>query len=102
MTGNLSDDRRGFLIILDNVLTVGGSARGKKQADRPQLQSGGSQKEPEGVRKIAQRQMSLRRSGGSESAAKNTATLPGPMLKKAKINVALSSTVKFFLRFSGN
>jgi hypothetical protein len=41
VTGHLSDDRRGFLTILDNVLTVGGSARGKKQADRPQLQSGG-------------------------------------------------------------
>jgi hypothetical protein len=37
MTGDLSDDRRGFLTILDNVLTVGGSARGEKQADRPQL-----------------------------------------------------------------
>ncbi len=41
MTGDLSDDRRGFLTILDNLLTVGGSTRGKKQADRPQLQSGG-------------------------------------------------------------
>jgi hypothetical protein len=37
MTGNLSDDRRGFLTILDNVLTVGGSARGEKQADWPQF-----------------------------------------------------------------
>ncbi len=26
-----------FLTILDNILTVGGSARVKKQADRPQL-----------------------------------------------------------------
>ncbi len=41
VTGDLSDDRRGFLTILDNVLTVGGSARGEKQADRPQLQSRG-------------------------------------------------------------
>ncbi len=31
MTGDLSDDRRGFLTTLDNVLTVGGSARGEKQ-----------------------------------------------------------------------
>jgi hypothetical protein len=30
VTGDLSDDRRGFLTILDNVLTVGGSARGKE------------------------------------------------------------------------
>ncbi len=46
VTGNLSDDRRGFLTILDNVLTVGESARGEKQTDRPQLQSGGL---PEGA-----------------------------------------------------
>ncbi len=39
--GDRSDDRSGFLTILDNVLTVGGSARGEKQADRPQIQSGG-------------------------------------------------------------
>ena len=47
VTGDLSNDRRGFLTILDNVLTVGGSARGEKQADRPQLQSGGL---PEGAK----------------------------------------------------
>ncbi len=46
VTGDLSDDRRGFLTILDNILTVGGSARGEKQACRPQLQSGGL---PEGA-----------------------------------------------------
>jgi hypothetical protein len=46
VTGDLSDDRRGSLTILDNVLTVRESARGKKQADRPQLQSGGL---PEGA-----------------------------------------------------
>jgi hypothetical protein len=46
VTGDLSNDRRGFLTILDNVLTVVGSARGEKQADRPQLQSGGL---PEGA-----------------------------------------------------
>jgi hypothetical protein len=43
-----------------------------------------SQKELEGVRKMAQRRMLPRRFGGSESAAKNTSTLPGPTLKKAK------------------
>ncbi len=41
MTGDLSNDCRSFLTILDYVLAVGGSARGKKQADQPQLQSGG-------------------------------------------------------------
>ncbi len=41
VTDDLSDDRCGFLTILDNILTVGGSARGEKQADRPQLLSGG-------------------------------------------------------------
>ncbi len=46
LTGDLSNDCRGFSIILDNVLTVGGSARGEKQADRPQLQPGGL---PEGA-----------------------------------------------------
>jgi hypothetical protein len=40
MTGNHSNDRCGFLTILDNVLTVCLSARGKKRADRPQPQSG--------------------------------------------------------------
>ncbi len=40
VTGDLSDDRCRFLTILDNALTVGGSARGKKQADRPQLPEG--------------------------------------------------------------
>jgi hypothetical protein len=30
VTGDLSDDCRGFLTILDNILTVGGSARGKE------------------------------------------------------------------------
>ncbi len=39
--GDLSDDCHGFLTILDNVLTVGESARGEKQADQPQPQSGG-------------------------------------------------------------
>jgi hypothetical protein len=43
-----------------------------------------SQKELEGVRKMAQRRTLLRRSGGSESAVKNSSTLPGPRLKKAK------------------
>jgi hypothetical protein len=43
-----------------------------------------SQKELEGVRKMAHRQKSPRRSGDSESAAKNISTSPGPMLKKAK------------------
>jgi hypothetical protein len=37
VTGDFSDDRHGFLTILDNVFTVGGSARVKKQADWPQL-----------------------------------------------------------------
>jgi hypothetical protein len=37
VTGDLSNDRRSFLTILDNILTVGGLARGEKQADRPQL-----------------------------------------------------------------
>jgi hypothetical protein len=39
--GDYSDDHHGFLTILDNVFTVGGSARGKKQFGPPQPQSGG-------------------------------------------------------------
>jgi hypothetical protein len=39
--GDHSDDRRGFYNILDNVLTVGGSASGKEQAGWPQPQPGG-------------------------------------------------------------
>jgi hypothetical protein len=35
------DDRHSFLTIWDNVLNVGGSAGGKKQASRHQPQSGG-------------------------------------------------------------
>jgi hypothetical protein len=46
VTGNLSDDRRGFLTILDNVLTVGGLARGEERCRRPQPQSAGL---PEGA-----------------------------------------------------
>jgi hypothetical protein len=52
-----------------------------------------SQKELEWVQKMAQRRTLPRRSGGIESAAKNTSTSPGPTLKKLKINVALSSTI---------
>jgi hypothetical protein len=42
-----------------------------------------SQKELEGVRKMARRQTSLRRSGGSKIVAKNILTLPDPTVKKA-------------------
>jgi hypothetical protein len=41
-----------------------------------------SQKELEGVRKMALRRTSPRRSGGSESAVKIRSTSPGPTLKK--------------------
>ena len=46
VTGDLSNDRRGFLTILDNVLTLGGSARGEERSRRPQPQSAGL---PEGA-----------------------------------------------------
>ncbi len=41
MPGDHSDDHRGFLTISDNILTVGGSVMGEKQASRHQPQSGG-------------------------------------------------------------
>ncbi len=46
VTGDLSNDRRGFLTILDNVLTLGGSARGEERSRRSQPQSAGL---PEGA-----------------------------------------------------
>jgi hypothetical protein len=46
VTGDLSNDRRGFLTILDNVLTIGGSTRGEERSRRPQPQSPGL---PEGA-----------------------------------------------------
>jgi hypothetical protein len=41
VTGDLSDDRRGFLTILDNVLTVGVWARGEERSRRSQSRSAG-------------------------------------------------------------
>jgi hypothetical protein len=41
VTGDLRDDRRGFLTILDNVLTVGVRARGEERSRRSQSQSAG-------------------------------------------------------------
>jgi hypothetical protein len=41
VAGDHSDDRRGFLMILDNVLTVCETAGGGKRAGRPQPKSGG-------------------------------------------------------------
>jgi hypothetical protein len=46
VTGDLSNDRRGFLTILDNVLTLGGSAKGEERSRWPQPQSAGL---PEGA-----------------------------------------------------
>ncbi len=46
VTGDLSDDCRGFLTILDNILTVGVWAGGKKRSLRPQSRSAGL---PEGA-----------------------------------------------------
>ncbi len=46
VSGDHSDDRHSFLTIWDNILNVGGSAGGKKQASHYQTQSGGL---PEGV-----------------------------------------------------
>ncbi len=69
---------------MDNVLTVGGLARGEERSHQLSLNQEASQKELEGVRKMAQRRMSPRRSSGSESAAISISTSPGPTLKKAK------------------
>jgi hypothetical protein len=57
-----------------------------------------SQKELE----VVQRRTSTRLSGGSKSFTKNTSAWLGPRLKKIKINMPLSATVLFLLRFFGN
>jgi hypothetical protein len=50
--GNHSNDRRGFLKILDNALTVGWGA--KSQLTGLSINQKASQKELKGVRKMAQ------------------------------------------------
>jgi hypothetical protein len=55
VTGDLSNDCRGFLTILDFVLTVGGSARGESKLTGLIFNQEASQRELEGVRKMAQR-----------------------------------------------
>jgi hypothetical protein len=84
VVGDHSDDHRGFLMILDSLLTVCETAGGKRELAGLSLNQEASQKELDGVRKMARRRMSPRHSGGSKSAAKNTSTSPGPTLKKAK------------------
>ncbi len=59
-----------FLTILDNILTVGGSARGKEQAGRLSLNQGSSQKDLEGVWKRAWRLTLPRSSSSYKNAAK--------------------------------
>jgi hypothetical protein len=103
MSGNQSDDCRRVLTILDNVLTVGGQLGVNSELTGLNINLEASQKELEGVRKIAWRRTLARRSGGSMSTAKNTSTSPGSKLKKQlKINMALSLTVLFLLFFSVN
>jgi hypothetical protein len=63
--GDHNDDHHSFLTISDNVLNVGGSAGGKKQASWHQPQSGGLLLELEGVLKMGRRQTVLKRSGSS-------------------------------------
>ncbi len=98
MLGDQSDDRRRFLTILDNILTVDGQLGVKSELTCLNI----NQEELEGVRKTARQRISPRRSSGSMSAAKNISTSPGPTLKKIIINMTLSITVLFLLMFSGN
>jgi hypothetical protein len=71
VTGDLSDDCRSFLTILDNVLTVGVWPRGEERSRRPQSQSAGLTEGAGVGTKMAHRRTSPRRSGDSESAGKN-------------------------------
>ncbi len=52
MAGNHSVDRRGFLMILDNVLTVCETAGGKRELAGLSLNQEASQKELDGVQKM--------------------------------------------------
>jgi hypothetical protein len=83
VTGDLSDDRRDFLTILNTVSLLVGWPEAKSKLIGLSFNQEASQKELEGVRKMAQQRTSPRRSGGSESAAKNTSTSLGPTLKKS-------------------
>ncbi len=60
-----SDDRLAFLTILENSPSVAESAGGEEQAGRPYLIQEASQKEWEGVQKMAQLRTSLRHSSSS-------------------------------------
>jgi hypothetical protein len=60
----------------------------KRELTGLSLNQEASQKELEGVQKMAPRRASPRRSGGSKSAAKNLSTSLGHTLKKAKIKCA--------------
>jgi hypothetical protein len=84
VTGDLSDEHRGFLTILDNVPLLVDRPGAKSKLTGLSFNQEASQKELEGVRKMVQRRTSPRHSGGSESTAKNRSTSPGPKLKKAK------------------
>jgi hypothetical protein len=82
VAGDHSNDCRGFLTILDNVLTVCETAGGKRELAGLSLNQEASQKELDGVQKMARRQMSSRRSSCSKSAAKNI-NIAGSYAKKS-------------------
>jgi hypothetical protein len=81
ISGDHNDDRRGFLTMFSLLLSRPGV---KSDLAGLSLNQEDSQKELEGVWKMAQRRTLQRRSSGSESAAKNIPISPGPRLKKAK------------------
>jgi hypothetical protein len=83
-----------------SLLVVGW--RAKSELTGPSINQETSQKELKGVRKMAWRRTSPRRSGGSISAAKNTSTSAGPTLKKLKNKHASIYNGFILLKFSGN
>jgi hypothetical protein len=82
VAGDHSNDCRGFLMILDNILTVCETAGGKRELAGLRLNQEASQKELDGVQKMARRQMLSRCSSGSKSAAKNI-NIAGSYTKKS-------------------
>ncbi len=82
---------------MDNVLTVGGSARGEERSRQPQPQSGGLPEGAGGGTRNGAAANVAEALRGSESAAKNISTSPGPKLKKAKNKCASVYNRSFFI-----
>ncbi len=73
-----------FFTILNNLLTVGASARGKEQARCPQPHPGGLLEEAVGGYENSPMMTLPRCSSGDESSARSEQRSPATILRKAK------------------